>query len=1136
MKKNVLFFGRIPIQFLSTKTIKIMKLSICLLLVTVLQAWAVDSYSQETKLSLDLENVTMAYAIKTIEEKSEFFFLFSPKMVDVTQKVDLHLENEKIDAILDQLLVETDIEYVVKERQIVLTTKEMLQSFNPVQDQPITISGTVSDEDGNPIPGVNIIIKGTTRGAISNANGNYTITVDDPNATLVFSFIGMLSQEILAGSRTVIDIIMIPMASELAEIVVTGYTSQSRRTITGAVETVDLAEIAKNPSTSIEQKLQGQVSGVNVITSGRPGAPVNVRIRGYGTTGDNNPLYVIDGTPSPIGAGLNEINPNDIESISVMKDASAASIYGARGANGVVLITTKKGRQGQAAKITYNSYISIDMEPKKESLLNAQQWAQMEFQGQAAAGLTPSHPTLGTGNTPVIPEYLSGDPSLPYNRPANWLIKSADTDWYDETTEPGLSQSHDLSILGGGKNSRYGVSFGYLNRKGSLIHTGFDRYSTRFNTEFSALNNRLRIGENVSIAYSERLGLGYVPNRMYYNPLIPVYDEGGNFAGTLNGTLGLATNQYNPVAQLTRSKNHIGRTFRTFGNAYLEFDIVPELTYKSIVGINFTQINNSVFIPLYPEGGNPGNSLNEYSGWDSNVVWTNTLDYSKDFGNHSVGVLIGTESIVAKNQFSSTTIQNFFNEDPAFTYISSGSPSTLSTSGMGSQRNLFSLFAKADYSFKHKYLLNATVRRDGSSALGPGNRYDVFPAFGLGWVISDESFLANVSLISLLKIRAGWGKTGNQNSLTDFAFASRFAQDPTATGYDLSASNTGFMTGIGLLTRGNPDLKWETSETINVGLDFSLLKGQISGSIEWYQRTTHGLIVASPLPLTSGVASPPFINIGEIENKGLDMSLGYSAQLGELAVDISGILSTYKNMVIDIDGNPETFIEGRFGNPNIVASRTQAGHELSAFYGLIVDGVIQSGDDAGNFDFRDLNEDGVIDPNDDQDYIGSPHPDFTYGMNINLGYKNIDFTLFLRGSQGNDIWRASKVSSDFHFRSGSNNSTRVLNAWRPDNPSNELAEYNINTATYNLQASSYYLEDGSYLKLQTLQLGYTIPMGTWVDNLRIYLQAQNLFTITKYSGMDPEIQEDGGSLDKGVDSGNEYAIPRSFLLGVNFTF
>ena len=1102
---------------------------------------------EDIYITVELDNLAITEAFKKLERLTGFEFAYKERIVNPRQRLKIDKRHTSLGELLRNISKEANLRFK-RVNEIIYVNKRERKGILAVLEDPVveerTITGKVTDDSGNELPGVSIIIKGTQTGTVTNVQGTYEISVPDDSTVLIFSFVGYIPKEVLVGSQSVIDVQLVWDLTSLQEVVVTGYTAQSKRTITGAVETIEADELMKNPATSVEQQLQGKISGVNIITSGAPGGGSQVRVRGLSNFGNREPLYIIDGAPS--GAGLNEINPEDIESLSVLKDASAASIYGARAANGVVLITTKKGQKGQKSKVTYTSFFAVDTDPGGVDVLNARQWGEMEWRGQRAAvrGTTeestfvPSHPSYGNGENPVIPEYLNGDPSLPYDPVTNRLMRSGDTDWYDALTQTAFSQSHNLNILGGGENSRFGVSFGYLGREGTRIETSFQRYSTRLNTEFSILDGRIRVGENVTIAYSEQNGNNGITGiaRETFHPLIPRRDEGGNFGGTLNGILGLGTNFINPEARQIRLKDAIDRRWRIFGNAYIDADIVPGLNFRSSIAIDYVQDNNTTFSPENVEGGNPGNSLNEFTRFGTSLTWTNTLNYTNDFGDHTLSALAGMEVIELKNRSINFNGTGFFNEDLDFISVST-SGTTLGLTGGPSERNLSSIFGKIDYSYKDKYLANATIRRDGSSALGPNNRFDVFPAIGIGWVLSEESFLADNTVLNLLKLRAGWGAVGNQNSLGNFSFVSNFSQDPNfiSTGYDIGATNGGDpANGIALLSRGNPNLVWESAETLNIGLDFILLRNKISGSVEWYDRRTKDLLLQPPVPLSAGIAAPPFVNLGEIQNKGVDVTLSYNGKAGPVEIMVTGIVTTYKNEVLDIDGNSESFFLGPGGNPNIMAARTAVGREIGTFYGRIIDGVIQEGPDAGSFNFRDLNDDGVIDFN-DQDFIGSPHPDFTYSLNLTANYKNFDFTAFFRGSQGNEIWQWNKIFTDFQFRSGVNRSTRVLNAWRPDNPTNELAEFNLNTANDNLQASTYYVEDGSYLRIQTLQLGYTLPEINGIERIRVYLQGQNVFTITNYSGIDPEIGENGG-LELGVDRGSVYVIPRTFLLGLNVTF
>lgn len=1141
-----------------------MKLSFLLFALVLFNSHA-NSYGQNKKISLDISNESIEDVLEKIESRSKFNFFYKTGEIDVQRKISLNVVDTPIKEILDLLFEGENISYKVLKKQIVLkvtpTKINEADQKATVTDNPViqaSVSGTVSDKNGDPLPGANILEKGTTNGTQTDFDGNFTIVLSDSDATLEISYLGFATQDVVISGQTTISVTLEEDAAGLDEVIVTGYTAQSRRLVTGAVVTINDDELAKNPATSVEQQLQGKISGVNIIASGSPSGVAEVRVRGVATTGlARNPLYIIDGAPSE---SLEGINPDDIANISVLKDASAASIYGARAANGVVLVTTKRGSYNQKATLTYNSYSGVDVAQNGMDVINAQQWGNLEFQGQVAsvrgtdaeAGFVPSHPSYGSG-TAVIPEFLNGDPNLPYDPVTNRLTRPGDTDWYDAVTRVAFVQNHSLSLRGGGESSRYGLSFGFLNRDGTLIENNFQRYTTRVNTEFSALNKRLRIGENIAISYSENNGNDNPGrNRERFHPLIPRFDEGGNFGGTLNGILGLGSNGTNPEAIQNRASNGIERTLRVFGNAYAEYDILEDLTFKTNVGVDYTQNNNSVFSPSNPEGGNPGNLLTERTQYSSSLTWTNTLNYKKTFGDHSFDLLVGTEAIELKTKFIEFEGTNFFNEDLDFIAVST-SGTTNSLLGLSSSRNLASVFGKVDYNYKSKYLLNATIRRDGSSVLGPNNRFDTFTAFGAGWVISEENFLPESSFINTLKLRAGWGEVGNQQSLGDFDFVSLFSQDPTfrSTGVDITGSNSGDpANGIALLSRGNPDLRWETAETLNVGLDFSLLNNKITGSFEWYNKKTKDLILRPAVPLASGSALAPFINAGDIENRGVDVSLTFNGTPSDdFNYSITGIVSTFQNEVLSLGGNPNTFFDGPGGNPNITATRTAVGGELSAFYGLVVEGVLQQDTDrngdgeisveerAGNFNFRDINGDGLITLQDDRDFIGSPFPDFTYSLNFSANYKALDFSVFFRGSQGNEIYDYQRIALDFQVGGGINHSTRVLDAWRPDNPVNTLAEYNQATASFNNLGSSYYVVDGSYLRLQTLQVGYTFPDLFGLDNFRVYLQGQNVFTITGYDGLDPEVRENTTSgLEIGVDRGNTYSVPSTYLIGLNLSF
>lgn len=1017
--------------------------------------------------------------------------------------------------------------------------------------QTVSIEGNVSDAQG-PLAGVSVKVQGLTTGTKTNVDGNYSINAP-ANGVLIFTSVGFISQEVEIKDRKIINVLLSSGNQQLGEVVITGYTTQSKRSITGSVVNVKGELIKALPVTNINQALQGRVAGLTAISDGSPEGNVSIRIRGVGTLNGSDPLYIIDGIPTT--GNLNQINPADIESVSVLKDASAASIYGSRAANGVIIIETKKGKIGQSARVTFQSYVGSSSFPQKTrpKVLNTQEYANSIWESQRASGIpNPSQPQFGSGTEPVIPDFISpvgafiGDPNTTidtYDLLNNQIIAAnkVGTNWFDALTQSGISQNYNIGVSGGGPGSRYAFSAGYLDRQGAIIFTSFKRYNTRINTEFSVLNNRVRIGENFNLSYSNDFGTNPAYNiyqTLYTPPIMPVYDIAGNFAGTHGGALSLGTNYPNGVADQTRHKDDVNRRIDVLGNAYIEVDILKNLTFKSSAGAQLGSGHSTSFFQFSPEVQSNGqtNDLTEATDWARNLTWTNTLTYDKQLGvNHHLTVLAGTEAISIRGNGYSATRRGLYSSDLAFRYLIGSSGQQTNGAAIPSYSNLYSMFGKVDYSFMSKYYLNATLRRDGSSRFASGNQYEIFPAFGAAWIASEESFLKGNSTLSSLKLRAGWGQTGNQGSAGDFSYAEQYGSDPTTTGYDLNATQNSILEGFTRTVRGNPNLKWESSTTLNIGADFGFLKDKFTFSIEWYNKDTRNMLAAGTLPGAAGLVPPPLVNIGKVNNKGVDASLGYRNRFGDWGVDVIGTFFTYKNKIIDIDGNPNTFLIGGPGEQQGYSTRNQAGHPVSSFYGLIVDGVIQTGPNAGNFNFRDLNKDGAI-TDDDRTYIGSPHPDFQYSMNINLSYKNIDLTLFLLGTKGNKIFNYNRYYQDFDNRGNWNRGKNILHAWTAENKNNTLAQYNSATAGDNSRPSTYFIENGSYLRFQNVQLGYTITKIPSVKSLKIYIQAQNLFTITKYTGVDPEIGRVSDNLGFGVDNGDHYPINRTFLLGLNVGF
>ncbi len=1060
------------------------------------------------------------------------------------------------------------------------------------------VSGKVtSSEDNSPLPGVNVIVKGTAKGTTTDAAGSFTLNTNSTDV-LVFSFIGYKTVEVAVGTKTAINIVMESDTEMLSEVVVTGYGSQQKKDITGAVSVVDSKKLLAVPTSNLGQALQGRVAGVTVGNDNSPGGGVMVRVRGFGTINDNSPLFVVDGVPTK--GSLSSLNLSDVASVQVLKDASAASIYGSRAGNGVVIITTKRGKSGKS-KLTYDSYYGVQKPSKFLDLLNTDDYAKLLWESRINAGVVdkvtgnPKHAQFGTGATPVTPDYIFPDganASDPRVSPANystniddpnfrktmWLITKANkegTDWFDEIFDPAPIQNHQLGLSGGNENGNYAVSFNYFDQKGIMKYTGYKRYTLRSNTEFS-VSKRFRMGENIQIGYDERIGQpsgnqsesNPISFAYRMQPIIPVYDIMGNFAGTKGGDL---DNSKNPVAALYRNKDNVNKNVRLFGNAYAEFDILDGLTAKTSFGVDYNLFNvrNYSIRDIESSESAATNSLTTTNNYDFNWTWYNTLTYTKTLGGiHNITILAGTEAIKSYGETFSAGRSRFAVDDMANRYLSAGNPGTANNSGgVYSDWRLASEFAKANYSLHDKYLLDLTVRRDRSSRFAQAYRAAVFPAVSAGWRVSKESFMQGLSFINDLKVRAGWGQTGNQE-IGDYNSYQTFSTDAQTSFYDLNGSATSSLQGYELSQFPNAKARWETTTSINTGFDASVLNNKLDISFDWYSRETTDMLFPVELQTAHGIASNPFQNIGAMRNRGVDIDINYTntAMQGALRYSVGMNFAMYRNTVLKTDGNPNTQYFG-FTTRIPAMSVTQAGNPISSYFGYIIDGIFQTdaeatghatqfgggaNNKAGQFIFRDTNgrdangnltgqPDGKIDAN-DRTIIGNPHPDFTYGINLSAGYKNFDLTVFAQGVHGNQIFNYVKYWTDFPTFAG-NRSTRMLEqSWRPGKTDATLPQLRSNDVISS-SPSTYYLENGSYLRFKNIQLSYTVPKNLisklGMSNCVVYVQGQNWITITKYSGLDPEInlRNYGAGNDRhmGVDEGS-YPAYRATLLGINASF
>lgn len=1044
-----------------------------------------------------------------------------------------------------------------------------------------TVTGTVSDQTG-PLPGASVLIKGTTSGTQTDFDGNYTLDNVNDDATLVFSYIGFKTVEVPVNGQSSINVTLEEDASKLDEVVVTGYGSQAKKDLTGAVTVVDTEELLAIPATTFAQQLQGRAAGVNIINDARPGGEATVRIRGFGTLGNNDPLYIIDGVPSQSQSNL---NPNDIESLQVLKDASASSIYGSRAANGVIIITTKKGKLGKPT-ISYNTFYGTQSPAKDVDALNARDLGEYLYLADLYAGVTPSHGqyTFGPNGEVTIPDYVfpSGanegdpgtDPSLYALEEGNIyaITRSADTNWWEEITRSAPIQSHNISASGATENARYAFSLNYFDQSSFVKFYEYNRVSLRANTEFKALDKKLTIGENFTASFDNQKGVvsiddeqGPVQGSYKHHPLLPIYDIAGNFAGSRGLNLG---NNFNPYATLSRNQDDRRYRLRLLGNVYADYEIIPNLNLRSSFGVDaFVQRERDLGRPQpeYVEG-NFINSSTAREQYEYQWTWSNTLSYSKTFNEvHNFKAYVGVESIQQFQERFGASRQRFkFETNNILSYLNLGDATTATNYGFVFQDySLWSQFGQFNYDYDGKYLVQATLRNDSSSRFQQAARSAVFPAFSLGWRASDESFMDNVDWIDNLMVRFGWGQTGNQQ-IGDYNAYTTFRSDILTGGYPIDGNTGAPQIGFATQAFGNPDARWETTTQSNFGLDLVMFNSKVNFNMDIYNRVTSDMLIEVPPTYTAGQATVPSFNVGEMSNKGIDLSLGYNDKKGDFGYSVNVNYSRYVNNVEDLGGeNIRIFGQSR----RIPAlSLTQEGSPLSSFYGFVIDGLFQSQAEAdawpeygdynapGKFRVVDVNNDGVIN-DDDRTIIGSPHPDFTYGINIDLTYKNLALNIFGNGSQGNDVFNYTRYFADFNTFQGNKSSRALYDAWQPTDPqaapstwvaanpsaTTPIMDRNDQIST---RPSTYFIEDASFFRLKNVQLSYSFDQNVLeaiggIANAQIYVQAQNLATFTNYTGLNPEVQlsntdDTRRNQTLGYDGG-ALPVARSFNLGLNIT-
>ena len=1012
--------------------------------------------------------------------------------------------------------------------------------------QQVNVSGVIKDATGETVIGASVMVKGTKTGTVTDFDGRFHVECT-PGATLVISYIGYQTQEVKAADG--MNVVLQEAANDLNEVVVTGYTTQRKADLTGAISVVSVDDIAKQNENNPIKALQGRVPGMNISADGSPSGTATVRIRGIGTLNNNDPLYIVDGIPTK--AGMHELNGNDIESIQVLKDAASASIYGSRAANGVIIITTKKGKEGKI-KVDFDGSIAVSTYAHKMKVLNAKEYGQVMWQAYVNDGMDPNTNGLGyrydwgynAQGTPV----LNGVSMKKYLDDAG-TTPAADTDWFDETTRTGVIQQYNVSVSNGSDKGSSFFSLGYYKNLGIIKTSDFNRFSARMNTEYKLLKNKmLTVGEHFTLNRTSEVQApgGFLQNVLQFNPSLPIYTEDGNYAGPVGGY----PDRYNPVAVLERNKDNRYTYWRMFGDAYLNLNPFKDFNIRTTFGLDYSQKQQRFF--TYPV--TEGNVANNKNGVEAKQehwtkwMWNAVATYNMELGKNRIDLMAGMELNRQDDIYFSGYKEGFSILNPDYMWPDAGTTNPQAYGG-GSGYSLVSFFGKVNYNYADKYMASFTIRRDGSSRFGKNNRYATFPSVSAGWRINQESFLKKASWIDDLKIRASWGQTGNQeiDNLARYTlYVSNYGVNESGgqsygTSYDIAGTNGGSTLASGFKRNqiGNDNIKWETTTQTDLGFDFAFFRNTLYGNFDWYFKKTKDILVNMPGIAVMGEGSSQWINAGEMENRGFEFNIGYRNQTHfGLKYDVTANISSYRNKITAL---PTTVAaNGTFGGNGV---KSVIGHPMGAQVGYVADGIFKSqeeidnhatqeGAGLGRIRWKDLTGDDKI-TEADQTWIYNPVPDFTYGFNIYLEYKNFDFTAFFQGVQGVDIISDLKKETDIWAGLNIgflNKGKRLLDAWSATNPDSNVPALSLSDNNNEKRVSSYWVENGSYLKLRTIQFGYNFPQTIAsklaMQRLRMYVSAQNLFTIksSSFTGVDPENPNYG------------YPIPLNITFGLNVTF
>ncbi|TAN16711.1 MAG: SusC/RagA family TonB-linked outer membrane protein [Chitinophagaceae bacterium] len=1089
----------------------IMRLTILLIIISTLTISA-KSYSQ--KVTLNLRDVQIQKVFTQIREQTGCSFLWTEETLKGLPSVSVSVHEASLTEAVKAVLQGLPLTYNVH-GNVVYIERETVPplQINPYINPPVLplheITGSVTDSaTGKPLIGVTIQVKGNTIGTTTNANGEFSLNVPE-NTVLVVSYLGYTSKEVVISGSNKIQIILSATTTGLNQLVVVGYGIEKKRDLTGSISTIKLKDIPSLPVPDIGQAIEGRAAGVQVISSGAPGSNVTFRIRGTGTINDADPLLVIDGIPTDIP--LNTIDPDDIASIQVLKDASAAAIYGSRGANGVVIITTKKGSSGKG-HLSFNFFTAVQNPTNVVKMLNAGQFAKL------------NNEMLANNGQPLNPLYSNPD-SL-----------GVGTNWLDALFKAAPMQSFTLSYSGGSDKYTYYVSGNFLDQQGIVIHTAFKRYNIQFNSEAKVFP-WLNFGNNLTLESDEKPSGSYdIRTTMSANPTQPVFNPDGTWSGPKGNPMWYGDVR-NPIGTATIDHNNTNG-YNVLGSLYAEVKILPGLTFKTTGGLQAQFWDSRSWAPAYnwqpiPQ---PYSYLSEQYNKSITLLWDNYFTYDKILGSdHHINIMVGSDAQNNNTNYMNGNISDFASN--LTQQLNNGTINPV-VGGDASQWTLLSFMGRVNYSYKDKYLFTATLRRDGSSRFGSDNKWGTFPSASVAWRISKEKFFQHVNFVNDLKLRLGYGVTGNQN-IGNYSFAS--ALQTAQYVFNGNIVSTVFPNVL-----PNPDVKWETVKQSNVGLDATLFNDRINLTLDGYIKNTTNMLVPAIVPLSSGYSNVdvPFVNAGKVQNKGIELALSTQNLEGAFKWNTDVNVSYNQNKIVGLNSNTPLF-GGSIGL-NYYLNIDQAGHPINEFYGYVMQGIFQTqkqvdehavqvrGADPfnrtspGDIEFMDLNNDGIISDS-DRTYIGDPNPKFIFAMNNSFSFRGIDLTIFLQGVEGNKIFNANNIYQE-GMLVAQNQTIATLKRWEGPGTSNIMPRAVFNDPNQNTRPSTRFIENGSYLRIKTITIGYTLP-SQWTErikfsSIRVYISCMNLYTFTGYSGFDPEIPVDG--IDYSV-----YPVTRTLSLGVN---